>query len=102
MIDLPRWIRSGLGMVDYISSETYYGLKPMLPYEYAGGINPAAIVSLLAGVLPCVPGFLNAAFPNAFPGVAPFWRSVYSYAWFAGFFVAGGLYLLLMGGRAKK
>ena len=71
-------------------------------YEYAGGINPAAIVSLLAGVLPCVPGFLNAAFPNAFPGVAPFWRSVYSYAWFAGFFVAGGLYLLLMGGRAKK
>ncbi|HEY6196830.1 MAG TPA: NCS1 family nucleobase:cation symporter-1 [Candidatus Eisenbacteria bacterium] len=71
-------------------------------YEYMGGVNPIAILSLLAGVLPCVPGFLNAAFPNAFPGVAPFWRGVYSYAWFAGFFVAGGLYVLLTGGRVKK
>ena len=30
-------------MVDYISSEGYYGLKPMLPYEYAGGITYNAI-----------------------------------------------------------
>ena len=26
------------GMVDYISSAGYYGLMPMLPYQYAGGI----------------------------------------------------------------
>ena len=71
-------------------------------YEYAGGFNPAALFALLLGVLPCVPGFLNAAFPQAYPDVAPLWKSVYSYAWFTGFFVAGGLYLLFMGGKAKR
>ncbi len=71
-------------------------------YEYAGGFNPAALFALLLGVLPCVPGFLNAAFPHAYPDVAPLWKQVYSYAWFTGFFVAGGLYLLFMGGKAKK
>ena len=30
-------------MVDYISSEGYYGLMPMLPYEYGGGIYYNAI-----------------------------------------------------------
>ncbi len=35
--------RGFTGMVDYISSEGYYGLKPMLPYEYAGGITYNAI-----------------------------------------------------------
>lgn len=28
--------RGFLGMVDYISSEGYYGIMPMLPYQYAG------------------------------------------------------------------
>ena len=64
-------------------------------YEYAGGFNPVAIVALLAGVLPCVPGFLNAAFPQTYPDVAPLWKSIYSYAWFAGFGIAGALYLVL-------
>ena len=41
---IPRMHGKGfLGMVDYISSETYYGLMPMLPYEYAGGITYNAI-----------------------------------------------------------
>lgn len=41
---IPREHGKGfLGMVDYISSEGYYGLKPMLPYEYAGGITYNAI-----------------------------------------------------------
>lgn len=41
---IPRDHGKGfLGMVDYISSEGYYGLKPMLPYEYAGGITYNAI-----------------------------------------------------------
>ena len=70
-------------------------------YEYAGGFNPAAIVALVVGVAPCVPGFLNAAFPQAFPDVAPVWKSIYSYAWFAGFAIAAVVYLVLMRGRAK-
>ena len=41
---IPRDHGKGFtGMVDYISSEGYYGLKPMLPYEYAGGITYNAI-----------------------------------------------------------
>ncbi|MCC6849034.1 MAG: hypothetical protein IT294_11080 [Deltaproteobacteria bacterium] len=41
---IPRRHGKGfLGMVDYISSEGYYGLKPMLPYEYGGGISYNAI-----------------------------------------------------------
>jgi len=41
---IPRMHGKGfLGMIDYISSESYYGLMPMLPYEYAGGISYNAI-----------------------------------------------------------
>lgn len=41
---IPRHHGKGiLGMVDYISSQGYYGLKPMLPYEYGGGIYYNAI-----------------------------------------------------------
>src|SRR5207249_2454531 len=36
-------------------------------YEYKGGVNPAAIAALVAGVLPNVPGFLAQAFPAAVP-----------------------------------
>ena len=35
---IPRKHGKGiLGMVDYISSAGYYGMMPMLPYEYGGG-----------------------------------------------------------------
>ncbi|HEU5322440.1 MAG TPA: cytosine permease, partial [Methylomirabilota bacterium] len=71
-------------------------------YEYAGGFNPAALVALAAGVAPCVPGFLHAAFPQAFPGVATFWKGIYSYAWFAGFGLAAVVYVLLMRGRVTR
>jgi NCS1 family nucleobase:cation symporter-1 len=68
-------------------------------YEYKGGVNPAAVIALAAGVLPNVPGFLAQAFPAAFPDVGAFWKGIYSYAWFAGFGIAGALYLALMRGR---
>ena len=71
-------------------------------YEYAGGVNPRAIVALLAGVLPCVPGFLATAFPTAYPDVSPLFRGLYSYAWFVGFGVAGLVYVLLSGGRVRR
>ncbi len=41
---IPRKHGKGFtGMVDYISSAGYYGLMPMLPYEYGGGIAYNAI-----------------------------------------------------------
>lgn len=54
-------------------------------YEYKSGINPRAIVALVAGVAVALIGL-----------VAPTLRFLYDYAWFAGFFVAGAIYLALM------
>jgi NCS1 family nucleobase:cation symporter-1 len=62
------------------------------PYWYSGGFNPVALVSLLAGIAPCVPGFLSKV---GVPGVAPFWEQLYGYAWFISFGVAFVLYVLL-------
>ncbi len=52
---IPRMHGKGFtGMVDYISSEGYYGLKPMLPYEYAGGITYNAVHN--TGISNWIPG----------------------------------------------
>ena len=66
------------------------------PYTYRGGFNLAAIVAFVLAVLPNVPGFLHQA--GAFgDGVVPVaFDTIYTYAWFVGFFIAGGLYLALM------
>lgn len=65
-------------------------------YEYKNGFNSAAIIALLAGILPNVPGFLvqvkfisSTAFPT--------WiADLYHYAWFVGFAVSAAIYYLLM------
>jgi NCS1 family nucleobase:cation symporter-1 len=65
-------------------------------YTYRNGFNTYAIVALLAGILPNVPGFLttiNAVGKNAF---WPWVSQLYHYAWFVGFFVSGLVYLVLM------
>ena len=59
-----------------------------------GRVNIVAVVALIVGVLPNLPGFLKAVKliegpPNVFDGI-------YVYAWFVGFAVAGGVYLLGM------
>lgn len=68
-------------------------------YCFKNGFNTAAIIALLAGILPNVPGFLlqvKLIFAETFPG----WISeLYHYAWFVGFFVSGMLYWLLMKGK---
>lgn len=63
-------------------------------YGYRGGWNPAAVVALILGVLPNLPGFLAAA---GFSGPAsPFFSAVYTYAWFVGLGMAGAVYWLWM------
>ena len=65
-------------------------------YNYTGGFNWRAIFSLVLGILPNVPGFL-AVIGLVPSGAIPSWLvGLYSYAWFTGFFVAGGSYYLLM------
>ena len=65
-------------------------------YSYAKGFNSKAIIALLLGIAPNVPGFLlqiKVVSATAFPA----WIShLYNYAWFVGFLVSGGLYLFLM------
>ena len=68
-------------------------------YAYRGGWNPAAVIALLLGVLPNLPGFLNAAFPDAFAGVPALFKTLYSYAWFVGLAISAIVYAVLMRGR---
>jgi len=57
-------------------------------YEYRKGVNPAAIIALVIAVVVALAGrFIS---PIAF---------LYSYAWFVGFFLSGGLYYVLMRNR---
>lgn len=65
-------------------------------YAYKNGFNIAAILALLAGILPNLPGFLTTVKIIAVDAV-PLWVShLYNYAWFVGFFVAGFVYYLMM------
>jgi NCS1 family nucleobase:cation symporter-1 len=69
-------------------------------YAYARGWNPAAIVAFVAGVLPNIPGFLNAAWPSAFPAIGDGFKTLYTYAWFVGIAISALVYGLMMKGRA--
>ena len=69
-------------------------------YAYRRGWNPAAIVALVLGVLPNLPGFLAAAAPHLFAGVGTFWTGLYTYAWFVGLAIAAAVYGVMMRGRA--
>jgi NCS1 family nucleobase:cation symporter-1 len=55
------------------------------PYEYTRGVNPRAIVALVAGV---VVALIGLAIPSL--------KSLYDYAWFVGFFVSAVSYYVLM------
>jgi NCS1 family nucleobase:cation symporter-1 len=65
-------------------------------YSFTNGFNKFAIIALLLGILPNVPGFLlqiKLVSADAFP----VWISqLYNYAWFVGFFVSGITYLIFM------
>ena len=65
-------------------------------YGFGNGFNPAAIIALLVGIVPNIPGFMlqiKLVSATAFP---VFISDLYHYAWFVGFFVSGFVYLLLM------
>ncbi|MCE4537100.1 NCS1 family nucleobase:cation symporter-1 [Pelomonas sp. P7] len=70
-------------------------------YSYRGGWNLAALLAFAVGVAPNVPGFLNAAFPAAFPEVGAAFKAIYTYAWFAGLALAAVVYGVLMMGKAQ-
>ncbi|MDI4633591.1 NCS1 family nucleobase:cation symporter-1 [Pelomonas sp. V22] len=71
-------------------------------YRYSNGWNWAAVAAFALGVLPNVPGFLNAAFPAAFPEVAAVFKQVYTYAWFVGLAIAAIVYYAAMAKKPKE
>ncbi|TFW13745.1 nitrate reductase [Massilia arenosa] len=68
-------------------------------YSYSGGWNVAAITAFVVAVLPNLPGFLNAAFPQAFPDVGDVFKTIYTYAWFVGLAISAVVYGAMMKGR---
>jgi len=91
----------GIMIVDYyfIKKQTLivddlYNSKGI--YSYIKGFNFNAILALVLGILPNVPGFLmtikvvdDATFPDWLSGL-------YNYAWFVGFGISGMVYRILM------
>ncbi|QGZ58935.1 NCS1 family nucleobase:cation symporter-1 [Paraburkholderia acidiphila] len=65
-------------------------------YTYSNGWNMAAVIALVLGVLPNLPGFLNTAFPGVFASVPDAFKSIYTYAWFVGLAIAAIVYGVMM------
>jgi len=66
------------------------------PYWYSGGVNARAVIALVLGIAPCVPGFVATVSEKAAPHVPAVWVSMYHYAWFISFGISFAAYLLLM------
>ncbi|MGA7538357.1 MAG: NCS1 family nucleobase:cation symporter-1 [Steroidobacteraceae bacterium] len=62
------------------------------PYSYRGGWNPIAVAAFLIGVLPCLPGFVHVALPQALPRLSPFLGHLYDYAWFVALGLSAAAY----------
>ena len=91
----------GIMIADYyfirkkqLQVEDLYNTKGI--YSYKSGFNAKAIIALLLGIIPNVPGFLlQVKMVNE--NVFPIWiTGLYHYAWFVGFFISGVLYWLMM------
>jgi len=65
-------------------------------YSYSNGLNRYALVALLAGIVPNIPGFLTTIKVIAADAVPQWVSGMYNYAWFTGFLVSGLSYMLIM------
>jgi NCS1 family nucleobase:cation symporter-1 len=73
-------------------------------HGYTHGFSIVALVSLLAAILPNLPGFLVTVKLIEASSVPAFFVGLYSYAWFVGFGIAFVLYIALrktIGGRSS-
>ena len=91
----------GIMIIDYyfirkqtLEVEDLYNTKGI--YSFSNGFNFKAIIALLIGIAPNVPGFFTTI--KVFPAdMFPNWIiGLYSYAWFVGFALSGFVYWLLM------
>ncbi len=63
-------------------------------YKYKNGFNYIAILALLLGIVPNIPGFLIAIKVMPADAVPEIIGHLYNYAWFVGFVVSFAVYLL--------
>jgi len=71
-----------------------YQLKGL--YTFENGFNKFAIIALIIGILPNIPGFLTTIGAINKDAVWHWIAQLYNYAWFVGFFVSGISYLIMM------
>jgi NCS1 family nucleobase:cation symporter-1 len=92
-----------LGAVGGVMIADYYVLRrtrldlrdlyePEGLYWYTKGFNIAGLLALMAGIIPCVPGFI-AAISSKSP--TSFWTEIYKYAWFVSFGISFSVYLAI-------
>lgn len=71
-------------------------------YNFNNGFNTRAVIALLLGILPNIPGFLTTVRMIS-QNAVPLWVShLYNYAWFVGFFVSGITYMAMMQSERKN
>ncbi|KGN59030.1 purine-uracil permease NCS1 [Cucumis sativus] len=87
----------GVMMTDYylirgkeLSVEDLYSTSPTAAYYYSGGFNLVAVVALVVGVLPVIPGFLEKV--ELVSKVPKVFSVIYGSAWFVSTFLAGFCY----------
>jgi nucleobase:cation symporter-1, NCS1 family len=80
--------KQNLILKDLYSHEGIYGFKK--------GFNNSALIALVIGIVPNIPGFLTTVNIVSYD-VFPFWiTNLYHYSWFVGFAVSGFVYWLTM------
>lgn len=71
-------------------------------YSYKNGLNGIAVIALIAGIIPNIPGFLLTV-KLIQPDLIPVWiTKLYNYAWFVGFGISSFVYWILMKNNHSK
>lgn len=65
-------------------------------YSYKNGFNSKAVIALILGIIPNIPGFLVTIKAISQTSVPEWIANLYHYSWFIGFFISGLIYYLLM------
>lgn len=97
----------GIILVDYyllrrtiLDVKSLYSSDSGGDYYYYNGYNLAALVALVVGVLPIVPGFLHKV--GVLKTTSDAFVLLYNNSWFVSFFLAGGVYWILSTSRSSQ
>lgn len=71
-------------------------------YLFGNGFNSKAIIALVVGIVPNIPGFLANIHLADKSSMPAFLLHLYDYAWFVGFFISGLTYWLMMRSQTEE